>query len=78
MDEKDKEILYRVDERVNGLIVTINGYMERMDKRAESHDTRLSDLEKIQNQFIGKQGLIGGLIGTIFSGAIGLITMFHK
>jgi len=60
------------------LVGKMDGKLEETLKKLENHDKRINDIEKIQDQFIGKTSIIGTLTGFIGGVIVTLITPFLK
>lgn len=64
--QSDHDLLILLNERVGKLT-------EALEKKTGDHETRIRVLESNTNQWLGKQSLIGGAIGTGVSIALALL-----
>lgn len=58
--QNDHDLLIRVDEKLTGLHT-------KVDKVVEDHEKRIRALEDEKNRWIGKQSIIGALMGSLFA-----------
>ena len=65
--QSDHDIIIRIDERVNALHM-------KVDKLTDDHEDRIRSLEKEANRWLGRQSMIGGIIGI---GASFLAALFN-
>jgi hypothetical protein len=68
--QSDHDLLVRIDERMNGM-------HDKVTKLTDDHEERLRILEKEANRFIGRQSMVGALIGSVFALLCALITAFR-
>lgn len=69
MNPTDHDLLIRLDENMKSLQKSINALIEANTKINDDHEGRIRSLEVENERTIGRQGILGAIIG----GAIGLI-----
>jgi hypothetical protein len=72
--QSDHDLLVRIDERTTTLHT-------KVDKLTDDHETRIRTLEKEANRWIGKQSIIGGMIGVaaaFISAFVEALFLLHK
>ena len=70
--QSDHDLLVRIDERMNGM-------HEKITTLTDDHEARIRELERAANRFIGRQSMVGALIGCVFALICALISAlrFH-
>lgn len=63
--ETDHDILIRLDERVGAM-------HQKVDKLTDDHENRIRHLERETNRWLGKQSILGGMIG-IFATIVAIL-----